>query len=425
MIPLAADLQSGRDRSVRNNQRRTLRIPLSVPMVVSDLKSHEFSECCETVTANGHGCQLRSSRPLETGAKVRLDAIYTNRTAQATVIHSEPAGREQGAIVWNSGLALDKPGNFWNIPSPPQDWLLLNGSGKKDVAVPVSNLGEQSQAIRHGTSSNPERPQTLSVIETRIAGLEARVKKATTAFEAGALTQLQQSFGEVIGQARERIKRYAVACGESRLVDLEAELERRLEPFLNRSQTAFSDLERLSEALRQQQAAWETRMAQWQQYEEQLRSWLAQETQQFHSLAHDAVVEAGGQVKGRLEAAIAEACEPMERRLRDAEAQLEALVLRKADEVSQRVEANVQRLHAMQAETERSFRSRLEGQQAEVLDLFQQQAKDVMGRTISRMHATLNDAFGSTARALQDQSSAFPMQPRGQDRAGSEWKTTA
>lgn len=427
MTPLATALQPGRDRSVRNNQRRSLRIPLSVPMVVSDLRQHGFSECCETVAANGHGCQLRSSRPLETGTQVRLDAIYTSRATHATVIHSEPAGREQGIIVWNSGLALDKPGNFWNIPSPPEDWLPLNGSGKKDVAFPPSYPGEQPPATRRRTaSSDPEQSQTLSAIEARITGLEARVEKATAEFEAGALAQLQQSFGEAIGQARERIKHYAVACGESRLVGLEAELEHRLEPFLNRSQTAISDLERLSEAIRQEKAAWETRMAQWQQYGEQLQNWLTRETQQFHTLAHDAVVEAGGQVKGRLEAAIEAACEPMERRFQDVEAQLEALVLRKADEASQRVEANVQRLHAVQAETERAFRLRLAAQQAEALDLFQQQAKDMMGRAISRMHATLNDALGSTVQtSLQDQPSVSPTQPFGRDSAGSERNTTA
>ncbi len=425
MMPLAAALQPRGDWSVQNNLRRSLRIPLSVPMVVSDLNPQGFSECCETVSANSHGCQLRSYRPLATGMQVLLDAIYTNRATRATVIHSEPVGDERGTTVWNCGLSLDKPGNFWNIPSPPHDWLLVNGYGKKDLSLPASLPDKRLPATGRRTSaSEHERTQVLDIIESRIAGLEARVVNAKAEFEAGALAQLRQSFSEVLGQSRERIKRYSVACGESRLVSLEAELEQKIAPFLHRSQTAISDLEQLLESLRQEHDAWDKRMVHWQQCGEQLQSWLTQETQQFRTLTHDALVEAGGQVKGRLEAAIEAACEPMERRLQDAEARMETMVLRKADEVNQRVEANVQRLYAMQAETERSFSLRLAAQQAAALDLFQQQAKDMMGRAIARMHETFNDALGSAARALQEPPPAAPKQPLRPDNAGSARGTT-
>lgn len=269
MTPTATVLQPGGDRSVRNNQRRSLRIPLSVPLVVSDRRPHGFSRCCDTVVANSYGCQIRSSHPLETGAEVRLDAIYTNRAIYATVIHCEPAGREQGALVWNCGLALEKPGNFWGIPSPPHDWSTANGFGDKDAASPVPSPGEQRRTpVRQEPPGGPDRsPQDwrqmiLSAVDARIAGFEARVEQATAEFEAGALARLQQSFGEAITQARERMKHYANACGESRLVGLETELEHRLEPFLNRSQAAISDLERLLDALRQEQAAREARMVQ-------------------------------------------------------------------------------------------------------------------------------------------------------------------
>jgi hypothetical protein len=425
MMPLATNLQPGADRSVRNNQRRSLRIPLSVPMVVSDLRPQGFSECCETVSANSHGCQLRSYRPLATGMQVLLDAVYTNRAARATVIHSEPVGRERGTTVWNCGLSLDKPGNFWNIPSPPHDWLLVNGYGKKDVVLPVAPPDERLPAPgRRTSSSEHERTQILNTIETRIAGLEARVEKATAEFEAGALAQLRQSFGDAIGQARERIKRYSVACGESRLVGLEAEIEQRMAPFLTRSQAATSDLERLLETLRQEHGAWEIQIAQWQQYGKQLQGWLAQETQQLHTLAHDTVIEASGQVKGRIAAIIETACEPLERRIHNAQVHLETQTLSQADELSRRWEANLERLRTVQEEMDRSFRVQLAAQQAEALDLFQQQAKDVMGRAILRMYTTLNDALGSTAQAVQDQTSFSPTQSFGRNGAGSEPTTS-
>lgn len=101
----------------------------------------------------------------------------------------------------------------------------------------------------------------LSAVETRVAGLEApvgyivaEVEAAALEVEAAALARLQQSFGETIRQACEGMKRYAAACKESRLVELEAEIEHKLEPFLIRSQTTIRDLEqRLASLTRQQQ----------------------------------------------------------------------------------------------------------------------------------------------------------------------------
>jgi deoxyribodipyrimidine photolyase len=266
----------------------------------------------------------------------------------------------------------------------------------------------------------------LSALNTRIAGLEARVERATTEFETGALARLHQSFKEVIKQAQERLKHYAEACGESRLVALEAELERHVAPFLNRSQAAINDLERLLETLRQEQTAWETRMAQrHQQDEERLREWLAEETRRFRGLVHDAVIEASGQIKGRIDTIVETACEPLERRVRDAQAHLETLVFRKTDELGSQCEANLERLRTAQEEMDRSFRVQLAAQQAEVLDLFQQQAKDAMMQAIARMHTTLNDALGSAARALHDLPPVSPTQPLGRDSTGNERTTTA
>lgn len=244
---------------MQHNRRQSLRVPLSVPLIVSDPKLNGFSEYCETVMANSHGCQLRSPYPLETGMQVRLDTVYVkNRAASARVIHSEPVGLQE-TRVWNCGLALATPGNFWGIPSPPQDWPAADYSGEYSIASFPPSPSERRQAPVHagpprGLDRSPQDwQQMLSAIDERIAGLEARVEKASAELETGALARLQQSFGETVRQACEQIKRYAVACRESRLAELEAELEHKLEPFLSRSQMTISDLERLLESIARQQ----------------------------------------------------------------------------------------------------------------------------------------------------------------------------
>ena len=140
---------------------------------------------------------------------------------------------------------------------------------ERRVASPEPTPSEWLSAPEYrGSAAHPDWQQIVSAIDARIAGFEARLEQATAEFEASALARLQQSFGEAITQARERMKHYATACGESRLVGLEAELEHRLEPFLNRSQSAINDLERLLDTLRQDQAAWEARMGQRHQQDE-------------------------------------------------------------------------------------------------------------------------------------------------------------
>lgn len=102
--------------------------------------------------------------------------------------------------------------------------------------------------------------QRLSIVETRVADVEslvaniaAEVEAAALEVEAAALARLQQSFGETIRHACEGMKRYAMACKESRLVELEAEIEHKLEPFLSRSQMTINDLEQLLASIIKQQ----------------------------------------------------------------------------------------------------------------------------------------------------------------------------
>ena len=139
--------QSRKGHSMQDNRRQSLRVPLPVPLIVSDPKPHGFSEYCEIVMANGHGCQLRSPCPLEPGMQVRLDTVYVkNRAASATVIHSEPIGLQE-TRVWNCGLALDTPGNFWGIPSPPQDWPAADYSGANGIASFPPSPSERHPAL--------------------------------------------------------------------------------------------------------------------------------------------------------------------------------------------------------------------------------------------------------------------------------------
>ncbi|MFQ5695641.1 MAG: PilZ domain-containing protein, partial [Terriglobia bacterium] len=102
-------------------RRRSQRIPLAVPLLVTSLDpSVKFAERCETVSVSSHGCRLRAPRPLEPGVKLRLDILHTDRTTAASVVHCEPMGPM--AKLWEISLELEEAENFWGIQFPPEDW---------------------------------------------------------------------------------------------------------------------------------------------------------------------------------------------------------------------------------------------------------------------------------------------------------------
>jgi hypothetical protein len=65
---------------------------------------------------------VRSSRPPEVGTSVGLRGLPANGSAQARVVNGISLGQYEKS--WRLGLALEKPGNVWGVPAPPEDWAL-------------------------------------------------------------------------------------------------------------------------------------------------------------------------------------------------------------------------------------------------------------------------------------------------------------
>lgn len=107
--------------SVAAERRRSQRIPLSVPLFVRSLDPlPSFYGRLQTIQVSGHGCVLYAPRPLKRGLELRLDILSSNLTTTARVVHSVPTGSR--VPRWTVALELAKPGNFWKLQPPPQDW---------------------------------------------------------------------------------------------------------------------------------------------------------------------------------------------------------------------------------------------------------------------------------------------------------------
>ena len=125
--------------------QRSTRLRLEIPVLFASLDhNHEFSELCETIVVNAHGCGLIAHRPLEYGTPVRLEIRTSKRNATARVAGVISLGGQPES--WLIGIELDQPGNFWGIEYAPTDWT---------IAMP-------SESPAEGQTHGPSRPESTS-----------------------------------------------------------------------------------------------------------------------------------------------------------------------------------------------------------------------------------------------------------------------
>ncbi|MBZ5720387.1 MAG: hypothetical protein LAO03_08390 [Acidobacteriia bacterium] len=105
--------------------RRSSRVPVTVPILVTSLEPESnFSQVCETLVVNAHGCAMRSPVKLKAGAALQFHS-KDGREATARVVDCQPIGTNQ--LGWRLGAKLDQPENFWGLQACPEDWMLLTG----------------------------------------------------------------------------------------------------------------------------------------------------------------------------------------------------------------------------------------------------------------------------------------------------------
>lgn len=124
--------------------RRSSRIPMSVPILVTSVaEPHAFSEVCETLVVNAHGCSLRAANKLNIGSPVHFQTKDGNWT-MAHIVDCQPLNH--GQTSWMLGAKLDKPTNFWGLERYPEDWAQLiempspNKSQQMRKPVPMADL---------------------------------------------------------------------------------------------------------------------------------------------------------------------------------------------------------------------------------------------------------------------------------------------
>lgn len=101
-----------------DNERRSPRVPLAMAIRVTSLRPEtKFSEVCETLVVNAHGCALRSPIKLDAGIPLQF-RNKEGREATARVVACLPMENDN----WKLGVVLERPENFWGLRPCPEEW---------------------------------------------------------------------------------------------------------------------------------------------------------------------------------------------------------------------------------------------------------------------------------------------------------------
>jgi hypothetical protein len=107
--------------TISTTPRRSSRVPTAVPILVTSLDGKHFSEVCETLVVNAHGCAMLSPVKLDTGVPLHFHS-KDGRETTAHVVSCQPAGSDNRN--WRLGTRLDHPENFWGLSECPKDWVI-------------------------------------------------------------------------------------------------------------------------------------------------------------------------------------------------------------------------------------------------------------------------------------------------------------
>jgi hypothetical protein len=131
--------------TVPETLRRSSRVPFALPIFVTSLEpSVHFSELCETLVVNAHGCAVRSPSKLDVGVPVHIHHKEGRQTT-AYVVDCKPLGTDHK--TWLVAAQLDQPENFWGLKPCPEDWMRLS-------SLPAPNGQRSLKAASAGTKTS-------------------------------------------------------------------------------------------------------------------------------------------------------------------------------------------------------------------------------------------------------------------------------
>lgn len=141
--------------------RRSSRVQVNVPILVTSLEpGGNYSEVCETLVVNAHGCALTAPRPLDIGNLIQFQR-KEGREIVAHVVDCQPTGQK----TWTLSASLDQPGNFWGLKTFPEDWKLLPAVSDSRKRPQPSSLKLVSEKVHRQLTNEELRDMVAELVQ--------------------------------------------------------------------------------------------------------------------------------------------------------------------------------------------------------------------------------------------------------------------
>ncbi len=225
-----------------------------MPILVTRLDEPHFSEVCDTLVVNAHGCAILSRVKLDAGVPLQFHS-QDGRETTAQVVSCQPMRSDKRN--WVLGARLNRPENFWGLQNFPEDWTLSLTSALAKVpqlaatpvkrSLPGSGLPSQGSEITLQLSEESVRKmivQSVHPLHAEITALKeklARGEANRSRFDVSLSSippeleqqleqRLRQDLGpKVIEEAREQSTRMLSTTKEAiehRVIEIRAEFHR-------------------------------------------------------------------------------------------------------------------------------------------------------------------------------------------------------
>jgi hypothetical protein len=148
--------------------RRSSRVPVNLPVLVTSLEpGTRFSEVCETLVVNAHGCAMRSPVKLDAGVLLHFHS-KEGRETTAKVINCLPLDSDRAS--WKLAARLDRPENFWGLTSCPADWAQLpSPAAPTKSKVPQQLATKNVQIVDQATALSPSLKMMFDNIQKQVS----------------------------------------------------------------------------------------------------------------------------------------------------------------------------------------------------------------------------------------------------------------
>src|SRR5207249_2272717 len=150
--------------------RRSSRLPLALPILVTSLQPEsDFSEVCETLVVNAHGCAIRSSMKLEPGAPVQFQS-KEGRWTMAHIVDCQPMDSQFDISLTHMPPEVEE--KLWIRLREDLGAQVLQQTRQQSEQVFAAAKEEIGKKIREAQNQFREHlGQELQMVEQRAQGL--------------------------------------------------------------------------------------------------------------------------------------------------------------------------------------------------------------------------------------------------------------